>query len=260
MSDRKGYVDTAYLQKAADLLAPMKQRSYALMHIKSGQIVLDVGCGPGIDTISLAHLTGPQGTVVGVDNNFSMLAEADKLAKRAGVDGYLSYISSEAGSLPFESNFFDSSRSERLYVHLNEPRNALMEMVRVTKPGGWVVVVDTDWGTVSIDTPEVETERQLMRFRAEKLMHNGYSGRQLYRLFKQCNLVDILIEMLPIYITDYALDRFIERLDVVEEKAVGAGIITEAAVQRWQKSLEEADKAGCFFGSASLIMVVGRKT
>jgi hypothetical protein len=47
----KGYVDTEYLQAVEKLLGRLKERTYSYMQIKTGDKVLDVGCGPGIDTI-----------------------------------------------------------------------------------------------------------------------------------------------------------------------------------------------------------------
>ena len=72
-----------YLQTAAELNNQIKRQSYSLMHIQPGQNVLDVGCGPGIDTVALAHLVGPQGSVVGVDFDKSMIAEADRYAEQS---------------------------------------------------------------------------------------------------------------------------------------------------------------------------------
>ena len=56
MTQSKGYVDPQYLAAVAERLKEAKERSYSLMHVQTGQRVLDVGCGPGTDTLPLAHL------------------------------------------------------------------------------------------------------------------------------------------------------------------------------------------------------------
>ena len=83
MSQDRGYVDASYLQTAAELLAPIKQRSYALMHIQPGQRLLDVGCGPGILTVELA---GHFEQVIGLDPDAEMLAEGARRAAEAGIE------------------------------------------------------------------------------------------------------------------------------------------------------------------------------
>jgi SAM-dependent methyltransferase len=162
-------------------------------------------------------------------------------------------------SLPFESGYFDSSRSERLFQHLSSPDQALSEMVRVTKSGGWIVVLDTDWSTVSVDTAEVEIEQRIKRFRTEQSLYNGFAGRQLYRLLKQQRLKDVSVEMCPIYVTDYAVGRRGTMLDEDEQGALAAGIITDDELRRWHESLEQADAAGVYFCSINQVMVAGRR-
>jgi ubiquinone/menaquinone biosynthesis C-methylase UbiE len=260
MSQPKGYVDPEYLQVAAQVVQQSKQRSYTCMHVQPGQRLLDVGCGPATDTIPLARLVGPAGQVVGVDYDPAMIAEANRRAELAGVSSWVKHKQGDVSSLPFESGEFDASRSERLFQHLPNPAQALAEMARVVKSGGWVVVLDTDWGTLSFDTPEVDIERRLVRVHTERCLHNGYSGRQLYRLFKQQKLVDISVEVCPQIITNYALIRQIALLDEAEEEALTAGIITQDELQRLHASLERADSEGCFFSSGCLILVAGRKT
>ncbi len=248
-----------YLQRAAELNNQNKQQSYSLMHIQEGQKVLDVGCGPGIDTVALAQMVGPKGKVVGVDLDKSMIAEADRYAEQAGVNEWVFHKQVNSNALPFESETFDSCRSERLLQHLEKPEQTLEEMARVTKTGGWVVDIDPDWGTLSIDTTEVEIERQLVRFKAEHSLKNGYIGRQLYRLFKQQKFIDLQVETLSLYTTNYAIARYICHLDTVEESAVAADVITNQELQHWHTNLTEADKKGVFFASLNLVMVVGRQ-
>ena len=78
------FIDPQYLDDMAELIKQNKQRTYTWMHIQPGHSVLDVGCGPGIDTIALAKLVGPTGHVVGVDVDVAMIAEADRRAEQAG--------------------------------------------------------------------------------------------------------------------------------------------------------------------------------
>src|SRR5207248_10741769 len=131
-----------------------KQLTYNWMHIQPGHSVLDVGCGPGIDTIALADLVGPSGHVVGVDVDEAMIAEANRRAEQAGYRGWCHHLQGNATSLPLETSTFDACRSERLFQHVHNPASVLVEIARVTKPGGWVVVLDADHGTWSIDTSE----------------------------------------------------------------------------------------------------------
>lgn len=66
MATPKGYVDSEYLQVVGDFLNQIKQRTYARMQIQTGHKVLDVGCGPGIDTMALSQAVGATGEVYGV--------------------------------------------------------------------------------------------------------------------------------------------------------------------------------------------------
>jgi ubiquinone/menaquinone biosynthesis C-methylase UbiE len=258
MSTYYGDVDDDYLQRVAELVQQSKQRSYELMHIQPGGVVLDVGCGPGTDTIALAQLVGPTGQVVGIDFNATFLAQADERADQAGVRSWVSHQHADATNLPFEANTFDACRSERLLQHLLHPEQAVAEMVRITRPGGWIVINDADWGTLSIDTPEIAIERRLVRLEAD-MHNNGYSGRQLYRLLKRQHLADIVIEMVPGYLTHYALAEQVIGPAKLAQEALRQSVITEEEAQRWSASLAQADAEGVFFASITGVLIAGRK-
>jgi hypothetical protein len=132
-------------------------------------------------------------------------------------------------------------------------------MARVTKPGGWVVIQDADHGTWSIDTPEVDIERRLTRVLAERMVFNGYAGRQLYGLFKRQQFIDINVEIRPLYFTNYTQFRYGTQMDIIEREALSAGLVTEEELKRWQLYLEEAETAGTFFAQAAAVLVAGRK-
>ncbi len=254
-----GYVDEKYLNAAADLLRKFKLRTYDHMHIEPGASVLDVGCGAGADTIPLAGRVGARGRAVGVDGDREMVARAGSAAEAAGMGSRVLHICADASSLPLESARFDACRSERLFQHLPRPELALAEMVRVTRPGGRIVLLDADHGTWSVDTDEKDIERRITRFKADHFGSNGYAGRQLYRLFRQAGLQDVTCEIISAYFTDYELVRLMFLLDEVEPAAVKAGVISGDELLRWRASLETAARNGTFFCSESMVLAVGRK-
>jgi len=254
------YVDAPYLHSTARLLSGIKRRSYELMHVSRGQRVLDVGCGPGVDTLSLADEVGPTGRVVGLDRDQTMVHAAGERAETAGVSGWVWHQCGDARSLPFASDSFDACRSERLFQHLDRPIDALAEMVRVTRRGGWILAVDTDWGSLSIDHPEIDIERRLARVLPEKAVRNGYAGRHLFRWFRQQRLVGISVEPMSVCITQLAVARQLAGLDMVEPAALASGAVTRDELRRWHSGLALADAESVFFGSASVILVAGRKS
>ena len=258
MSEPRGYVSSDYLQITAKVTEQVKRRSYVAMGIGPGQKVLDVGCGPGTDTIPLAQLVGDGGRVVGVDWDQEMIDEANRKAMEAGVSPIVAHKRGDATALPFDSGEFDSCRSERLFQHLHNPEATLSEMVRVTKRGGWVVVVDTDWGTASIDTSEEDIERRLARVQAERCLNNGYSGRQLYRLFRTESLDSLVLEAFALPVLSYPLARKIGRYDIIEREALSDGVVTAEELDLLHANLEHLEAEGTFFSMASMVLVGGR--
>ncbi len=258
-STPKGYVDTTYLDKAAELIKTFKQLTYQRMRIQPGQKVLDVGCGPGTDTIPLAQQVGSLGQVVGVDSDAEMIAEADQRALKAGVSSRVKHQRSDASALPLDSNYFDACRSERMFQHLAEPAKALSELARVTRSGGWIVVLDPDWGSLSLDANDVESERILARAIAEHLVNNPYCARQLYRLFEQQRLVDVSAEVLGLPFTNYSLARQMFLMDRAERETLASGGITAQQIEQLHSNWECADAEGVFFASMHGVLVSGRK-
>lgn len=259
MTHPKGYVSSDYLRMVAESVKHLKQRTYELMRVQPGQQVLDVGCGPASDTLQLGALVGSAGQVFGVDHDQGMIDEARQRARQAGVAAWVKHQRADFASLPFETGTFDACRSERLFQHLPDPAPTMAEMVRVTKGGGWIAVLDTDWGSASIDTTETDIERRLARVHADQAANNGYSGRRLYRLFRQQGLVDIKVEVHANWSTDYAFVRPATLLTAVERIALANGIVTEDELRRWHADLEQADADGLFFGCANQMLVAGRK-
>jgi demethylmenaquinone methyltransferase/2-methoxy-6-polyprenyl-1,4-benzoquinol methylase len=103
------------------------------MDVRAGQRVLDLAAGTGTSSEPYAD-AGID--VVACDFSLGML----KVGKRRRPD--IDFIAGDATKLPFADNTFDASTISFGLRNVNEPKKALAEMLRVTKPGGKLVIAE----------------------------------------------------------------------------------------------------------------------
>lgn len=258
MSLDDGYVTAGYLQTMAEIMRTFKQQSYTHMDISPGDTVVDVGCGPGVDTVPLAELLGGSGKVIGIDIDEEMLAEAEKAAQSMRQGAKIEHRPGSATALPLDDNTADSSRAERLLQvlppELEHP--VVAELVRVTRPGGRIVMVDADWGSASVDFSDPQLERRLMAFFALQMRPNGFAGRHLHSLCRDHKLDRIRIDIVPM-----VLQRFCDTPfgDWLVDTALAEGLINKVEAQHWQDELQERDRQQRFLSSVNMVIVSGGK-
>jgi ubiquinone/menaquinone biosynthesis C-methylase UbiE len=255
----EAYVDTAYLQEAAEALKHLKRHTYQRMAVRPGDHVVDVGCGPGVDTVPLATYVGTAGRVTGIDIDPEMIRAADTYAHREGVSETVTHRVGDVTALPFETGTIDACRAERLFQVLPPStgvRQVFPEMLRVTKSGGWVVIADTDWATVSIDFPDTALERKMVRFFGEQVRPYGYAGRELFRIMKRSGLLDVTFQVFPVVQPRFTNSPFDEWL---LREARTKQVITETEAAYWKDTLTERETAGEFYATVNMVVYAGRK-
>lgn len=102
--------------------------------IRTGERVLDVGCGTGIVARTAAERVGPSGSVVGLDLNPGMLEVAAKAS--SGIATQIEWRQGAAEEMPLERSSFDAVLSQQAFQFFTDPDKALAEMRRVLVPGG----------------------------------------------------------------------------------------------------------------------------
>lgn len=141
--------------------------------------VVDLGCG----TANVAELLSPSvRRVIAIDQSETMLAAARKrLAGAANVE----FVQANLDSVPLEDSIADAVVLMLVLHHLDDPRPALREAARVTRPGGTVLVVD-------MAAHDREEYRRTMGHK-----HLGFSSDDARRLLSGAGLVDSWYRDLP---------------------------------------------------------------
>ncbi|MDM9379428.1 class I SAM-dependent methyltransferase [Chlorogloeopsis sp. ULAP01] len=248
----------SYLDAISSLnsIQAYKQQTFTRLEIQAGDRILDVGCGIGDDVRSLAVKVGNAGEVVGIDRSETMVKEAQSRSANLGLP--VAYYVGDAEKLDFPDHTFDGCRSDRTFQHLLNPRQALAEIVRVTRSGGRVVVSEPDWETLVIDTGDRALTRKILNFHCDSCV-NGWIGRQLPALFQEVGLHKINVNTYTLILTDCALaDKHLGVINAAM-KAQQAGLISIAEAANWITNLEAASQAGRFFCAITGFLAFGCK-
>lgn len=220
-----------------------------------GARVLDLGCGTGEDTRRLAALVAPSGEAVGIDASAAMIAVAQQRAEDTGLP--VSFHVGDAMQLDLPTDSFDGVRCERLLIHVPDPGVVLAEMVRVTRPGGRIVVVDVDFDLLALDLPDLDPA--LLRRAVHGMtdaMSMGQIGRQLPRRFREAKLDDVTfraaILSFPWEFTSHMIPSSLVG-------AVAAGLLTQAESDEVFSAMERAERDGGLYLGLPFFIVSGTK-
>lgn len=109
--------------------------------IDTGDHVLDIGAGAGVDTLIAAHRVGPRGHVTALDLTWAMAHKLHGEAASAGIDN-VEVVQGSAEALPFANAGFDVITSNGALNLVPDKRRAIGEMFRVLRPGGRLQIAD----------------------------------------------------------------------------------------------------------------------
>jgi ubiquinone/menaquinone biosynthesis C-methylase UbiE len=260
-ADADGYVD--YLDQLRSLgdTAEYKALSYQRLGLgpggtASGARILDVGSGAGHDCIEMARLGGTGVSVTGVDPSAQLLEVSRRRAAEARVD--VRFEQGSAYQLPFDDDAFSACRSDRVFLYLDRPGDALTEMHRVAEPGGLLWVRDPDMTTLLLDADGLDpaTTRTISDFFSDGFP-NGWSGRRLDRLLRQQGIGDATV--VPRTLISRSLKEA-DTLFAIRRNAVAsaaAGAVDRSDVDRWLAALAAADAEGLFSFSLTFFEAFG---
>jgi len=210
----------------------------ALIDLRAGETVLDLGSGGGIDVLLSARRVGPAGKAYGLDMTDEMLALARENQRQAGVEN-VEFLKGEIENIPLPDNSVDVVISNCVINLSSDKGRVLREAFRVLKPGGRFAVSDVVARGAVPDVVRKSMELWVGCI-AGALEENEYTAK-----LEQAGFAEISVEPTRVYEIEDAR-QFLEGqgVDVDAVAAQAAGMLMSAFV-RATKPKSACCQPGC---------------
>jgi ubiquinone/menaquinone biosynthesis C-methylase UbiE len=222
-----------------------------------GSMVLEVGCGVGAQTITLARRS-PGARFTSIDVSAESLAEARRRVDRAGLTN-VEFRQADIFALPFNAESFDHVFVCFVLEHLSRPVEALAILKRLLRPGGTITVIEGDHGSTYFypDSPAAHAAIQCLVKMQRAAGGNALIGRQLYPLMVEAGFEAVRVSPRMVYVDSSRPDlvdgftkkTFTAMIEGIREPAIAAGLIEpetfDAGVHDLHRTAE-ADGVFCY--------------
>lgn len=237
----RGEAEEARLKRQIADLAPDSDAQLEKIGIKSGERLVDLGCGPGGVLHLLAKRVGPTGAVLGIERS----SHFANLARRFVAELALPQVEIREGDaydtgLPRAS--FDGAHMRLVLVNVPEPERIVREMVSLVRPGGWVASFEADFMGCICDPALPAWTRLLDAYKAYSAAQgiDLFVGRRTHSLFGAAGLTDIRVDpIIHIYPPGHGRRPILrDFINNVREKLIDGGFIGRRDLETDMAALE----------------------
>lgn len=235
-----------YGEREQQRLQDQAQTLVELLHVDTiyptGSTVLEIGCGTGAQTLTLARQS-PEAKIVSVDVSATSLKVAEAACRSAGIEN-VSFREADIFALPFEEGSFDHVFVCFVLEHLAEPEQALANLKRIIRPGGTITVIEGDHGSAYF-CPDSALARRAIECQVTLQARSGGNaniGRKLYPLLAKAGFppdrITVSPRMVyvdgskPSWIDGFTRNTFTAMIEGVNDKAVAEGLMTKEEFQQ----------------------------
>jgi SAM-dependent methyltransferase len=226
-----------YRREESERLQEQARALVELLHsdtaYPAGSLVLEVGCGVGSQTVTLARRS-PEARFTSVDISAASLAEARRRTADAGLAN-VEFRQADLFSLPFDGPSFDHVFVCFVLEHLARPLDALKVLRGLLRPTGSLTVVEGDHGSTYFHPDSVDAQaavRCLVDLQRAK-GGDALIGRQLYPLLVEAGFDAVRVSPRMVYVDSSRPDlvdgftrrTFTAMIEGIREPALAAKLI-----------------------------------
>ncbi len=177
------------------------------LNLNPGDIVLDLGCGPGLWAPLLAEKVKPNGRVIGLDFSPELINYAVENLNKEPLKDIIEFKIADFYAIPFEDDTFDLTFFGNCFAYVTDPFKVLEEQKRVTRKSGRVVAKDFDGAIIIFHPIEPQLSSRVLAATARGLKESppeppfdNFAGRKMHGLFLQAGFGNV-------YTTTYAIQK-----------------------------------------------------
>jgi len=191
--------ELARLERQARLGRAIELYWLRKLGFEDGRTFLDLGSGPGLTSFMLAR-SFPESRVIGLEPDPFLRNRACELAAHQGLGDRCRFLEGKGEAIPLPDAAVDFCYARFVFQHLPAPAAVLGELVRVTRPGGAVVLMDVDDGGVVLHpAPEGLEDFQDRTLEAQRrLGGDRHISRRLRQLLVAAGFAGVRVDVAPL--------------------------------------------------------------
>jgi ubiquinone/menaquinone biosynthesis C-methylase UbiE len=241
------------LAATADMVAQRKAM-LSLLNLKTGDHVIDVGSGNGIFVRDVLEIVGFNGHACGIDISEIMVRLAQNICPDAV------FIKGDATNLPVDDESYDVLTTSQLLCFVRDIPGALREFYRVLKPGGRMLILDTDWESLVWNC-----KNQALMSRAIELftspLVNLHTPRSLSRQISEAGFQSLDRHSFSVINWKRDPDSYSEQCaGFIRQMMESSPEFTQEDWESWDSDLQETDAAGEYLFSLNRFLFAAHKS
>jgi ubiquinone/menaquinone biosynthesis C-methylase UbiE len=223
----------------------------AALNLRTGERVLEVGCGGGYYTYEAARFVGPTGRVCAIDISLDQIASAQQ---RCAELAWVECRTGDIASPPYGDAEFDAGFAVQVLEYLADLDAGLSQIHRMLRPGGRLIIVATDWSSAVWHSANAPRMQRVLAAWAPHTPCSNLPAILAARL-RRAGILPLRQTAIPILNTSYNPASFSYWVaQLVRHFVVSRQSVTEQEATEWLDEFAKLEESGAYFFSLTPVL------